>query len=220
MSLTNPTRNVEIYVSSSRVRKLIVSNAGTWGELRNEIVRTTNIPMSDLDSENSKIFEGNQRVELVDPSTQLPTNIRLEGGATTNDLLIVVTPKQKVKSGVTRPRPEIYQEIRNLIDHHGETARNHFAGYTNISSDVLENSIVNFKRGLQSATLTPVGPATSNSVDYRAVSAQSIAMVSAALNLLAQAMELIEQSGVTDAVSIQVDPNISRLQQIADSLTR
>lgn len=220
MSFTNPTRNVEIYVSSSRVRKLIVSNAGTWGELRNEIVRTTNIPMSDLDSENSKIFEGNQRVELVDPSTQLPTNIRLEGGITTNDLLIVVTPKQKVKSGTTRPRPEIYQEIRNLINSHGETARTHFAGYTNISSDVLENSIVNFKRGLQPATLTPVVPATSTSVSYHTVSAQSVSMVSAAFNLLAQAMELIEQSGITDAVNIQVDPNITRLQQIADSLTR
>jgi len=207
-------RSVEVYVSSSRARKVITSNATTWGQLRNDILAATNLPSSDLSSDNSKIFEGNQRVELVSDETQLPTNIRLEDGTTTNNLLIVITPKAKVKSGAVRPRTEIYAELNQLFTAYGETARNFFSGYTRISSEDLERSIVAFKARLRPAQ--QVQP-----VQAVAITASSIMMIKTAFNLLAQATELIKGSGLTsDIVDIKVDTDVARLEAIAQSLNR
>ena len=229
-STTTPTRQVEIYVSSSRARKVIESNATTWGELREQITRETNIPSSDLDTENSKIFEGNQRAELISSDTQLPTNIRLEGGVTTNNLLIVVTPKAKVKSGVTASRPALYAEVRKHIANHGEVAKKFFFGYTNYSSVYLAAQIVTFKKKYEKPApvakpkliieevIIPKKEQINLDGGVR-ISRETISMVAAAFNLMAQAMELIKQSGMTQLVNIQVDPSIDKLEAIAKSLT-
>ena len=235
MSTITPTRTVEIYVSSSKLRKVINSSATTWGQLREEILKNTNISSSDLDSDNSKIFEGNQRVELVSLDTQLPTNIRLEGGATTNNLLIIVTPKQKVKSGVGQSRRDIiYDNIQALIAKYGKEARTFFGVYANKSSDYLEERIATFiaskkKKAIAKADFIideePVRMSSSNGPVTPAyqhpgvtISQESLTILGSAFSLMTQAVELIKASGLSNLINITSSPDINRLDLIADRL--
>lgn len=230
MSTITPNRTVEIYISSSKLRKVITSSATTWGELREELIRTANISSADLDSDNSKIFEGNQRVELVSNETQLPTNIRLEGGATTNNLLIIVTPKTKVKSGsgVASLRNLAYDEIKSFISEDGKVAKEHFGVYPNKPTGFLLAKLSEYKdmkRKAHKSEITKVPVKKDVPVTYNTnissgvlVSQESIAMLSSGISLIAKGMELIKISGLSNLFVVTADPNIDRLESIANSL--
>ena len=134
-----PKRKVTVFSARTNKKYVFESAATTYGELKVDMAAI--VPREDMNLEESKVFEGFAKVSFESDASQLPVNITTLDGLTTNDLTLIVTPKQRMKSGATLSRPQLYAEIKTLIAKDGDKAKNHFnAGknYTNKSTDELQ----------------------------------------------------------------------------------
>lgn len=97
-------REIQVIANSQNKNEIYMSNAETLGELKAELINK-GYQVEDMD-----IKEGKSRTDLTDEMTPLPSNFNYKG-VETNDLVIMITPRNtKIKSGIT-PRQELYAKI-------------------------------------------------------------------------------------------------------------
>ena len=104
------TRKITVVDSQSQSVKVIMSAAGTLGELKQDL------SANGYNLENKAFYEGLTRIELKTDDSILPHDVP-RNGTTTNELVIrITTAQKKINSGMTRA--EVYQAIkeRNLAE--------------------------------------------------------------------------------------------------------
>lgn len=122
-------RNISAWKPGQQ-RQDFESTASTWGQLKAELTRK-GFSLSDV-----RVTEGNTQIDLVNDDALLPTNISRRGQLT-NDLVIIMTPQTKIKSGFVDPETASYKsmkaEIKELFSRY-DSAKNHFGNYTQMST--------------------------------------------------------------------------------------
>lgn len=129
------------------------SNATTYGELKEELIA------NGFDLEDVRVTEGNTQIDLVSDNAQLPTNI-LRRGSYTNDLIIIMTPQTKIKSGSIGADFDVdrriivdledYKEMKafigTLYNHEDEDIKNkaraYFGNYTQLSKVKMRELLI------------------------------------------------------------------------------
>ena len=100
-------REIQVIANSQNKNEVYMSNAETLGELKAELINK-GYYVEDMD-----IKEGKSRTDLRDEMTPLPSHFMYKGEET-NDLVIMITPKNtKIKSGMAT-RQELYAKIKQL----------------------------------------------------------------------------------------------------------
>ena len=127
------TLNVERTISAFQQgvgRRDFKSNATTYGTLKQELKE------QGFSLANTKVSEGHTYISLEQDDAILPTNITVRG-AVTNDLIILISPETKPKSGAIADynvltRNELYALIQVLrkSPYYKESAETLFANYT------------------------------------------------------------------------------------------
>ena len=127
------TLNVERTISAFQQgvgRRDFKSNAVTYGTLKQELKE------QGFSLANTKVSEGHTYINLEQDDAVLPTNITVRG-AVTNDLIILISPETKPKSGAIADynvltRNELYALIQVLrkSPYYKESAETLFANYT------------------------------------------------------------------------------------------
>ena len=98
-------REIQVIANSQNKNEVYMSNAETLGELKAELINKGYV-VEDMD-----IKEGKSRTDLRDELTPLPSNFNYKG-VETNDLVIMITPRNtKIKSGMYT-RQELYAKVR------------------------------------------------------------------------------------------------------------
>lgn len=118
-------------------RRDFQSNAITYGQLKEEL------QAQGFDLSNTRVTEGNTQLDLVNDDAVLPTNIQ-KRGQVTNDLIIVMTPNARPKSGSIDVQNASYAELKAEVKalYHGnqsEEARAHFGNYTQMKTAVMRD---------------------------------------------------------------------------------
>lgn len=113
-------------------RRDFQTNATTYGQLKEEL------QSQGFDLSNTRVTEGNTQLDLVNDDAVLPINIQ-KRGQITNDLIIVMTPNARPKSGSIDVQNASYAELRAEVKalYHGdqsEEARAHFGNYTQLKT--------------------------------------------------------------------------------------
>lgn len=113
-------------------RRDFQTNATTYGQLKEEL------QSQGFDLSNTRVTEGNTQLDLVNDNAVLPINIQ-KRGQITNDLIIVMTPNARPKSGSIDVQNASYAELRAEVKalYHGdqsEEARSHFGNYTQLKT--------------------------------------------------------------------------------------
>lgn len=106
------TQDKQVIVFQPSVgRKSFRTTATTYGELKPQILALG------FDIANSDVTEGFTQLGLTNDATILPTNIEVKG-VVSNDLVIVLTPKENPKSGAGEfgkyTRKELFKIIKGL----------------------------------------------------------------------------------------------------------
>ena len=115
-------------------RKDFESNAVTYGQLKTEL-RDNGFNLNEV-----RVSEGHTQIDLVNDDAILPTNIN-KRGTITNDLVIIMTPQTKIKSGMIDTKTASYKELKAEIKDLCNTsttslsAKSHFGNYTQMSTD-------------------------------------------------------------------------------------
>lgn len=98
-------REIQVIANSQNKNEVYMSNAETLGELKAELINR-GYEVEDMD-----IKEGKSRTDLRDELTPLPSNFNYKG-VETNDLVIMITPRNtKIKSGMYT-RQELYAKVK------------------------------------------------------------------------------------------------------------
>lgn len=98
-------REIQVIANSQNKNEVYMSNAETVGELKAELINK-GYEVEDMD-----IKEGKSRTDLRDELTPLPSNFNYKG-VETNDLVIMITPRNtKIKSGMYT-RQELYAKVK------------------------------------------------------------------------------------------------------------
>lgn len=98
-------REIQVIANSQNKNEVYMSNAETLGELKAELINK-GYEVEDMD-----IKEGKSRTDLRDELTPLPSNFNYKG-VETNDLVIMITPRNtKIKSGMYT-RQELYAKVK------------------------------------------------------------------------------------------------------------
>lgn len=118
-------------------RRDFQTNATTYGQLKEEL------QSQGFDLSNTRVTEGNTQLDLVNDDAVLPINIQ-KRGQITNDLIIVMTPNARPKSGSIDVQNASYAELKAEVKalYHGEQseeARAHFGNYTQMKTDVMRD---------------------------------------------------------------------------------
>ncbi len=118
-------------------RRDFQTNATTYGQLKEEL------QSQGFDLSNTRVTEGNTQLDLVNDDAVLPTNIQ-KRGQVTNDLIIVMTPNARPKSGSIDVQNASYAELKAEVKalYHGEQseeARAHFGNYTQMKAAVMRD---------------------------------------------------------------------------------
>lgn len=118
-------------------RRDFQTTATTYGQLKEEL------QSQGFDLSNTRVTEGNTQLDLVNDDAVLPINIQ-KRGQITNDLIIVMTPNARPKSGSIDVQNASYAELRAEVKalYHGEQseeARDHFGNYTQLKTDVMRD---------------------------------------------------------------------------------
>lgn len=113
-------------------RRDFQTNATTYGQLKEEL------QSQGFDLSNTRVTEGNTQLDLVNDDAVLPVNIQ-KRGQITNDLIIVMTPNARPKSGSIDVQNASYAELKAIVKalYHGdqsEEARAHFGNYTQLKT--------------------------------------------------------------------------------------
>lgn len=128
-------RTVTVY-SERYGKNVLSSKAVTWGDLKQEIDALGYLVP------NNKYTEGNTMVTLENDDAVLPTNFLDRRNKVTNDLVVIMTPNEKPKSGAdysSMSRNELFRVIAGLRrdPNTAYKAREHFAIYSNLKNAVL-----------------------------------------------------------------------------------
>ena len=116
------------------------STATTYGQLKTELIQ------QGFNLRDVRVSEGNTRIDLVNDDALLPTNIQ-KRGQITNDLIIVITPRERPKSGAMDINTAPYKELRTAIYklcHTPATAIKatvHFGNYTQMKTEVMRSKL-------------------------------------------------------------------------------
>lgn len=118
-------------------RRDFQTSATTYGQLKEEL------QSQGFDLSNTRVTEGNTQLDLVNDDAVLPTNIQ-KRGQVTNDLIIVMTPNARPKSGSIDVQNASYAELKAEVKalYHGEQseeARAHFGNYTQMKTAVMRD---------------------------------------------------------------------------------
>lgn len=98
-------REIQVIANSQNKNEVYMSNAETLGELKAELIN------KGYEVEGMDIKEGKSRTDLRDELTPLPSNFNYKG-VETNDLVIMITPRNtKIKSGMYT-RQELYAKVK------------------------------------------------------------------------------------------------------------
>lgn len=122
-------RNISAWKPGQQ-RQDFESTASTWGQLKAELTRK-GFSLSDV-----RVTEGNTQIDLVNDDALLPTNISRRGQLT-NDLVIIMTPQTKIKSGAVDPETASYKDMKAEIKElfaNDNAAKEHFGNYTQMST--------------------------------------------------------------------------------------
>ena len=142
----------KITVVTSRSKSVIMSEATTLGQLKEDLCR------NGIDYTDMEFYEGLSRTTLVDDASILPTNLSYKG-ATTNELIISLTTKQKkIKSGAMN-RHEAYTKVKELGL--GEAIKGRFGkNFTQVKTDDLVKFIESIDKKAIKSTDSAASPAT------------------------------------------------------------
>lgn len=117
------------------------SEATTYAQLKKELVA------KGYSLEGMRVTEGNTQLDLRSDDAILPTNIDRGERGITNDLVIIMTPQQKIKSGAidvdTAPYKELKATIKELCNSESTkvAAKAHFGNYTQMSTPVMRSKL-------------------------------------------------------------------------------
>lgn len=153
--VATPVKRVISAWKPGQGRKDFESTARTWGQLKEEL-RTQGFSTTDV-----RVTEGNTQVDLVNEDAILPTNIS-KRGVITNDLIIIMTPTTKIKSGAinikTATYKELKAEIKNIFANSPTTAKAHFGNYTQLSTDAMRSMLDSWHTANKPSSHTSGGP--------------------------------------------------------------
>ncbi len=118
-------------------RRDFQSNAITYGQLKEGLIA------QGFNLSNTRVTEGNTQLDLVNDDAVLPVNIK-KRGQLTNDLIIIMTPNARPKSGSIDVQNASYAELKAAVKAlcHGEQsaeARAHFGNYTQMKTNVMRD---------------------------------------------------------------------------------
>lgn len=106
------------------------SNAITWGQLKSELED------KGFTFNNTRVSEGYTSIDLVNDDAVLPVNISRKG-TVTNDLVIIMSPQQSIKSGNMN-----YKELKEAIKNASDAVRDQIkaieGNYTQMSTEKLQ----------------------------------------------------------------------------------
>lgn len=124
-------------------RRDFQTNATTYGQLKEELLS------QGFNLSNTRVTEGNTQLDLVNNDAILPVNIQ-KRGQVTNDLIIVMTPNARPKSGSIDVQNASYAELKAEVKAlcHGEQyeeARALFGNYTQMKTAVLRDLLQEWK---------------------------------------------------------------------------
>jgi hypothetical protein len=99
-------RKITVFTSKEQKKTVIMTSATTLAELKSDL-RVNNINYANMD-----FFEGVSKTKLMADDSQLPQDVPFKG-ATTNELVVMLSDtNKKIKSGTTS-RVDVYEEIKN-----------------------------------------------------------------------------------------------------------
>ena len=132
--VATPVRRMISAWKPGQPRKDFESNAVTYGQLKTEL-RDNGFNLNEV-----RVSEGHTQIDLVNDDAILPTNIN-KRGTITNDLVIIMTPQTKIKSGMIDTKTASYKELKAEIKDiynastTSSSAKFHFGNYTQMSTD-------------------------------------------------------------------------------------
>ena len=124
-------RKITVFTSKEQKKTVIMTSATTLAELKSDL-RSNGINYTNMD-----FFEGVSKTKLMSDDSQLPHDVPFKG-ATTNELVVMLSDtNKKIKSGATS-RVEVYEEIKNKGLQ--EAVKNHFGrNFTQVPTvDLIE----------------------------------------------------------------------------------
>lgn len=145
-------RKITVFLTASRKEVSFEIPATTYKDVEDAL--RTKFSESEFKLSEVKAFEANSKIEMVNGESQLPhTSIGANGAATT-DLVFILTPRQKIKSGATMTRSELLAKIKELILAKPELKEifNEGKNYTNKPSPILEELLEKYSKKGANAT--------------------------------------------------------------------
>lgn len=142
----------EILIANNRdqTRYRIVTDASTLGELQDAITRNENVYRmsggawvsnpTPIDFEGLTFTEGITKTQLLDRSTQLPTNVEFKGARTNNLVMLLTNTVKNIQSGMAMSRKEAYAEVKRL-GITGTITEGEGINWTRVKTSVLETYI-------------------------------------------------------------------------------
>ena len=145
-------RKITVFLTASRKEVTFEIPATTYRDVEDAL--RTKFSESEFKLSEVKAFEANSKIEMVNGESQLPHTSVGANGAATTDLVFILTPRQKIKSGATMTRSELLAKIKELILAKPELKEifNEGKNYTNKPSPVLEELLEKYSRKGAKAT--------------------------------------------------------------------
>lgn len=134
------SRKITIVSTKTQSKKVIMSEAETLAELKNDL-NANGIDYTDM-----TFYEGLSKVELLDDTSRLPKDVtytnRTTGETkTTNELVFMLTnTNKKIKSGISSLRQATYVKLREM-NLQGACIQKYGKNYTQCSTNDLMNLI-------------------------------------------------------------------------------
>lgn len=145
-------RKITVFLTASRKEVTFEIPATTYRDVEDAL--RTKFSESEFKLSEVKAFEANSKIEMVNGESQLPHTSVGANGAATTDLVFILTPRQKIKSGATMTRSELLAKIKELILAKPELKEifNEGKNYTNKPSPILEELLEKYSRKGAKAT--------------------------------------------------------------------
>ena len=145
-------RKITVFLTASRKEVTFEIPATTYRDVEDAL--RTKFSESEFKLSEVKAFEANSKIEMVNGESQLPHTSVGANGAATTDLVFILTPRQKIKSGAIMTRSELLAKIKELILAKPELKEifNEGKNYTNKPSPVLEELLEKYSKEGAKAT--------------------------------------------------------------------
>ena len=152
-------RKITVFLTASRKEVTFEIPATTYRDVEDAL--RTKFSESEFKLSEVKAFEANSKIEMVNGESQLPHTSVGANGAATTDLVFILTPRQKIKSGATMTRSELLAKIKELILAKPELKEifNEGKNYTNKPSPILEELLEKYsKKGVKATAKVEEAP--------------------------------------------------------------